>query len=164
MLSDYCKTIVDKYGIKVGVVKTLIPNLGDKTNYVVHYRNLQLYLLQLKLTKTHKILKFKQSDWMKISIDFNTEERRNAVNSFEKYFFKLMINSVFGKTMENLRKRISVKRVVNEKDYLKHTSKPTFISTKIFDKNYATIYEIKPVLTLNKPIYVGFTALELSKW
>ena len=118
MLSDYCKTIVDKYGIKVGVVKTLIPNLGDKTNYVVHYRNLQLYLLQLKLTKIHKILKFKQSDWMKISIDFNTEERRNAVNSFEKYFFKLMINSVFGKTMENLRKRISVKRVVNEKDYL----------------------------------------------
>ena len=164
MLSDYCKTIVDKYGIKVGVVKTLIPNLGDKTNYVVHYRNLQLYLLQLKLTKIHKILKFKQSDWMKISIDFNTEERRNAVNSFEKYFFKLMINSVFGKTMENLRKRISVKRVVNEKDYLKHTSKPTFISTKIFDKNYATIYEIKPVLTLSKPIYVGFTALELSKW
>ena len=164
MLSDYCKTIVDKYGIKVGVVKTLIPNLGDKTNYVVHYRNLQLYLLQLKLTKIHKILKFKQSDWMKISIDFNTEERRNAVNSFEKYFVKLMINSVFGKTMENLRKRISVKRVVNEKDYLKHTSKPTFISTKIFDKNYATIYEIKPVLTLNKPIYVGFTALELSKW
>ena len=164
MLSDYCKTIVDKYGIKVGVVKTLIPNLGDKTNYVVHYRNLQLYLLQLKLTKIHKILKFKQSDWMKISIDFNTEERRNAVNSFEKYFFKLMINSVFGKTMENLRKRISVKRVVNEKDYLKHTSKPTFISTKIFDKNYVTIYEIKPVLTLNKPIYVGFTALELSKW
>ena len=164
MLSDYCKTIADKYGIKVGVVKTLIPNLGDKTNYVVHYRNLQLYLLQLKLTKIHKILKFKQSDWMKISIDFNTEERRNAVNSFEKYFFKLMINSVFGKTMENLRKRISVKRVVNEKDYLKHTSKPTFISTKIFDKNYATIYEIKPVLTLNKPIYVGFTALELSKW
>ena len=164
MLSDYCKTIVDKYGIKVGVVKTLIPNLGDKTNYVVHYRNLQLYLLQLKLTKIHKILKFKQSDWMKISIDFNTEERRNAVNSFEKYFFKLMINSVFGKTMENLRKRISVKRVVNEKDYLKHTSKPTFISTKIFDKNYATIYEIKPVLTLNKSIYVGFTALELSKW
>ena len=163
-MSDYCKTIVDNYGIKVGVVKTLIPNLGDKTNYVVHYRNLQLYLLQLKLTKIHKILKFKQSDWMKISIDFNTEERRNAVNSFEKYFFKLMINSVFGKTMENLRKRISVKRVVNEKDYLKHTSKPTFISTKIFDKNYATIYEIKPVLTLSKPIYVGFTALELSKW
>ena len=75
-----------------------------------------------------------------------------------------MINSVYGKTMENLRKRISVKIVSNEKDFLKQFSKPAFISRKIFDKNYAAIHEIKPVLTLNKPIYVGFTVLELSKW
>ena len=75
-----------------------------------------------------------------------------------------MINSVYGKTMENLRKRISVKIVNNEKDFLKHASKPTFISTKIFDKSCAVIHEIKIVLTLNKPIYVGFTVLELSKW
>ena len=74
-----------------------------------------------------------------------------------------MINSVYGKTMENLRKKISVKIVNNEKYYLKHVRKPTFISTKIFDKNYVAIHEIKPVLTLNKPIYVGFTVLELSK-
>ena len=83
---------------------------------------------------------------------------------FKKNFFKLTINSVYGKTMENLRKRISVKIVNNEKDYLKHVSKPTFISKKILDKNCAAIYEIKPVLTFNKPIYVGFTVLELSKW
>ena len=82
---------------------------------------------------------------------------------FKKNFFKLTINSVYGKTMENLRKRISVKIVNNEKDFLKQFSKPTFISRKIFDKNYAAIHEIKPVLTLNKPIYVGFTVLELSK-
>ena len=77
-----------------------------------------------------------------------------------------MINSVYGKTMENLEKRISVKIVNNEKNYLKHTSKPTFISIKIFDKNYAVIHEIKPllILTLNKPIYIRFTVLELSKW
>ena len=75
-----------------------------------------------------------------------------------------MINSVYGKTMENLRKRISVKIVNNEKYYLKHVCKPTVISTKIFDKNYVAIHEIKPVLTLNKLIYVGFTVLELSKW
>ena len=75
-----------------------------------------------------------------------------------------MINSAYGKTMENLRKRISVKLVNNEKGYLEHTSKPTFISQKIIDKNYATIYEIKPVLTLNKQFYVGFTVFELSKW
>ena len=66
MLSDYCKKIADEYEIKVGDVKKLIPNLGNKTNYVVHYRNLQLYLsLGMKLTKIHRVLKFKQSDWMK---------------------------------------------------------------------------------------------------
>ena len=82
----------------------------------------------------------------------------------KKPFSKLIVNSVYGKTMENLRKRISVKLVNNEKDYLKHATKPTFISQKIFDKNFAAIHEIRPVLTLNKPIYVGFTVLELSKW
>ena len=166
MLSDYCKKIENKYGIKVGDVKKLIPNLGDKTNYVLHYRNLQLYLsLGMKLTKIHKVLKFKQSDWMKIYIDFNThKKRKNAVNSFEIFFFKLMINSVYGKTMENLRKRISVRLVNNEKDFLKYTSRSTHITHKIFGKSYAAIYEIKLVVTLNKPIYVGFTVLELSKW
>ena len=78
-------------------------------------------------------------------------------------FFKLMINSVYGKTMEHLRKRINVRPVNNEKDFLKYTSRPTHITHKGFDKNYAAIHEMKPVLTLNKPIYVGFTVLELSK-
>ena len=75
-----------------------------------------------------------------------------------------MINSAFGKTMENLQKRINVRLVNNEKDFLKYTSRSTHIIYKIFDKNYAAIHEIKPVLTLNKPICVGFTVLELSKW
>ena len=82
-LSDYCKKIADKYEIKVGDVMKLIPSLGDKTNYVLHYRNLQLYLsLGMKLTKIHKVLKFKQCDWMEKYIDFNTEKRRNAANRF----------------------------------------------------------------------------------
>ena len=118
----------------------------------------------MKLTKTHRVLKFKQSDWMKKCINFNTEKRANAANSFGKDFFKLMINSVYGKTMENLRKRMNVRLANNEKDFLKYTSRPTHITHKIFGKNYAAIHEIKPVLTLNKPIYVGFTVLELSKW
>ena len=100
----------------------------------------------------------------KIYIDFNTEKRTNAANSFEKDFFKLMINSVYGKTMENLQKWINGRLVNNEKDFFKYTSRPTYITHKTFDKNYAAIHEIKPVLTLNKPIYVGFTAVELSKW
>ena len=109
MLSKYCKKIADKYEIKVGDVKKLIPNLGNKTNYVLHYRNLQLYLsLGMKLTKIHRVLKFNQSDWMKKYIDFNTEKRMNAADDFEKDFFKLTINFVYGKAMENLRKRINV--------------------------------------------------------
>ena len=75
-----------------------------------------------------------------------------------------MINSVYGKTIENLRKRINVRLVNNEKDFLKYTRRPTHITEKIFYENYAAIHEIKPALTLSKPIYVGFTVLELSKW
>ena len=75
-----------------------------------------------------------------------------------------MINSVYDKTMENLRKRIKVRIIDNEEDFLKHTSRLTHITHKIFDKDFAAIHEIKPVLMLNKPIYVGFTVLELSKW
>ena len=78
MLSDYCKKITDKYTIKIGDVKKLIPNLGNKTNYELHYRDLQLYFsLGMELTKLHKVLKFKQSDWMKKYIDLNTEKKCN---------------------------------------------------------------------------------------
>ena len=113
MLSDYCKETADKYEIKVGDVKKLIPNLGNKTKYVLHYRDLYLYLsLGMKLTKIHRVLKFKQSDWMKKHIDFNNIKRKNGANSLEKDFFKLMINSassVYGKPVESLRKRIKVR-------------------------------------------------------
>ena len=155
MLSNYCKTIAGKNGIKIGDAKKIVPNLGNKNSYILHYINLQLYLLLgMELTKMHKVLEFKQFCWLKKYINFNTEKRENTVNSFEKYFFKLVINSVYGKTMENLRKRINVRLVNNEKDYSKHINKPSFISQKIFDKNFAAIHEIKPVLTLTKPIYV----------
>ena len=110
----------------------------------------------MKLTKIHRVLKFKQSDLLKKYIDFNTDKRKNAANSFEKDFFKLMNNSAFGKTMENLKKRISAKLANNSKDYVRCISKASFVSQKIFSKDFVVIHEIKPVLTLNKPIYVGF--------
>ena len=83
-----CRKIAVEYGIKVGDVKKVIPNLDNKTSYVIHYENLQLYLsLEMKLAKIRKVLIFKQSDWSKKYIDFSTEKRTNAANSFEKFFF-----------------------------------------------------------------------------
>ena len=82
----------------------------------------------------------------------------------KKKKIKLTINSVYGKTMENLPKKINIRLVNNEKDFLKYTSRATHITHQFFGKNYAAIHEIKPVLTLNKPIFAGFTVLELSKW
>ena len=101
--------------------------------------------LGIKLTKSHKAVKFKQSDWSKKYIDFNTEKRINAANSFEKDFLKLIINYAYGKTMENLQKRANVRLVNNEKYILRYTSRPTHISHKIFGKSYAAIHEIKQV-------------------
>lgn len=116
MLSRYCKTVKSKYKMSLGQVKKLIPILSSKERHVLHYRKLQLYLdLALKLKKVHCILEFNQSPWLNQYIDFNTKKRMNAKNSFEKDSFRLMNNSVFGKTMANIRKRIDVRLVTENK-------------------------------------------------
>ena len=87
MFSNYCFNIANEYGIKICGVNKLVPNLGNKSKYVVHYKNLQLYLsLEMMLTKVHRILKFKQSEWLRKFINFNTDKTKNAANSFEKNF------------------------------------------------------------------------------
>ena len=164
MLSGYCKRIASKYNISTGLVHKLIPTLNNKEKYVLHVRNLQLYTdLGLKVTKVHRVLKFNQSPWLKQYIDFNTEKRKNAKNAFEKDFFKLMNNSVFGKTMENLRRRIDVRLITDEKKLLKMASKPTYVSNKIFNENLVAVHKIKEQLTLNRPAFIGMCILDLSK-
>ena len=153
-----------KFNISSGLVYKLIPTLAEKQKYVLHYRNLQLHLnLGLKLKKVHRVLEFNQSSWLKQYIDFNTQKRTHAKNSFEKDFFKLMNNSVFGKTMENLRKRVDVRLVTNKEKLLKLASKPTYVSSKIFNENLVAVHKIKETLTLNRPAYVGMCILDLSK-
>ena len=164
ILSPIQLEIKNEYDTEVGSTNKLIPNLLQKKNYVVHYRNLQYYLSKgWILIKVHKILEFKQSPWMKPYIDFNTEKRIEAANEADKNLFKLLNNAVYGKTMENMRKRMKIRITKTPKDFLKYASRPTYISHNIFDKNLVAIHQKKEVLKLNKPMYVRCVVLELSK-
>ena len=164
MLSPYCQQLAQDLNLGGAPVPKLVPNLCDKTHYILHYRNLKLYLdLGMKLTKIHRVLGFAQSTWLKSYIDFNTEKRKQASNDFEKDFFILMNNAVFGKTMENLRKRVNVKLVTNPNKLNKLTASPAFDAFCIFCENLAAICMKKTKLYLNRPIYVGFTIIDLSK-
>ena len=164
MLSLLQLEIKNNFDIETGDIKKLTPNLYSKKNYVVHYRNLKYYLSQgLILTKIHRILEFKQSPWMKPYIDFNTQKRMEATNEADQNLFKLLNNAVYGKTMENMRKRMKIRIIKTPKDFLKYASRPTYINHDIFGKNLVAVHEKPQELKLDKPIYVGFTVLELSK-
>ena len=164
MLSTHCKTIQEKFGVTIGQVAKLTPTLTEKKNYVLHYRNLQLYLsLGLKLKKVHRVLEFDQSPWLRQYIDFNTQKRAGAKNAFEKDFFKLMNNSVYGKTCENLRKRVDVRLVTDKSKLSKLASRPTYVNSKIFTEDLVAVHKIKETLKLDRPAYVGMCILDLSK-
>ena len=145
-------------------VEKLIPNLRDKTKYVIHYKNLmQCLKAGMKLKKIHRGIKFIESEWLKPYIDMNTNLRTQAKNNFEKDFYKLMNNSVFGKTMENIRNRVSVKLVNTEEKLKKLVAKPNFRSRKIFSENLVSVHMKQTSLTMNKPVYLGMCILDLSK-
>lgn len=142
----------------------LLTTLEHKTNYVCHYLNLKQALENgLVLQKIHRILKFNQSSWLKPYIDFNTLKRKETNNEFVKDFYKLMNNSMFGKTIENIRKRKSIELVNSAKRLNKLISKSSFVNRIIYDDNLTAVELSKDILVFNKPIYVGFTVLELSK-
>ena len=150
--------------IGVNKIDKLIPNLRDKEKYILHYENLKQYLsLGLKLNRIHRGIKFEESQWLKRYIALNTDLRTAAKNDFEKDFFKLMNNSVFGKTMENIRNRVDIKLVNDKKQAEKLSAKPNFNHCNIFSEDLIAIHMKKTNLRFNKPVYLGMCILDLSK-
>ena len=144
--------------------KKLVCNLNDKKNYIVHINVLKQALDHgLKLRKVDSVIEFDQEAWLKEYIDVNTELRKKATNDFEKDFFKLMNNAVFGKTMENVRKHRDIKLVKTDKKRDKLVSEPNFHTMKLIDNNLATIEMRKVKVKMNKPIYLGLSILDISK-
>ncbi len=150
--------------LTIGKVKKLVPNLYDKEKYVVHHETLKQCLeLGMKLTKIHRGVSFDEKDFMKPYIDLNTELRAKATTDFEKDFFILMNNSVFGKTMENVKNRVNVKLVTTKEALNKLVKKSNYVRVNEFHENLVAIHMEKNINKLNKPIYVGMSILDLSK-
>ena len=150
--------------MEINGVEKLVPNLRDKKNYVIHIQALNQELQHgLRLHRIHRAIEFDQSPWLKTYIDFNTQLRTAATNDFEKDFFKLMNNSVFGKTMENIRKHRNMKLVTTEEKYLRTVMKPNFKSGVLFGENLMCCEMGKIKVVMNKLVYLGQAILDLSK-
>ena len=150
--------------LKINKVEKLIPTLLKKKKYVLHGQNLKLYLeLGLKLKWIHRGIKFREEPWMKSYIELNTDLRTKGKNDFEKDFFKLINNSVFGKTMENIRNRVDVRLVGNREKAQKLIVKPNLKHWVCFDENLIGIHLKRIKLVFNKPVYCGMSILDLSK-
>jgi len=117
----------------------------------------------LKLTKIHHGISFDKKAWLKPYIELNTNLRSKAQNEFEKDFFKLMNNSVFGKMMENIHNRVNIRLVNNQKSLKKCVAKPNFDRCTVFDFNLVAVHMKKTELVYNKPAYLGMSILDLSK-
>ena len=150
--------------LEINGVEKLVPNLRNKRNYVIHIRALNQVLQHgLKLVKIHRTIEFVQSPWLKAYIDFNTRLRTAATNDFEKDFFKLMNNTVFGKTMENIRKHRNIKLVTTREKYLKTVMRPNFKSGILFGENLMGCEMGKIKVVMKKPVHLGQAILDLSK-
>ena len=150
--------------MEINGVEKLVPKVSDKKNYVIHIQALNQTLQHgLRLDGIHRAIEFDQSPWLKTYIDFNTQLRMAATNGFEKDFFKLMNNSVFGKTMENIRKHRNIGLVTTEEKYLHTVMKPNFKSGVLFGENLMGCEMGKIKVVMNKPVYLGQAILDLSK-
>lgn len=145
-------------------IPKLAPNLFDKSNYVVHYRNLQYYLKRgMVLKKVHRVISFKQSRWLEPYIKGNTERRREAKTKFEQDFFKLCNNSVFGKMLENKRKRMKVSLVTSTNRFDDMASSPNLNAVRVFSDGLVGLHMNYTQIVLDSPVYAGFAILDLAK-
>ena len=163
MLSPYAQQLLGD-GHQWVPTEKLIPNLMNKTKYVVHYRNLQFYVKHgLIITKIHRIVSFFQRRWLKPWIDVCTRQRMMARSDFEADLAKLQTNATFGKTMENVRNRVNVRLIADPNKLTKAVSKPSFRQSEIINPDLVMVKASRGKIMLNKPIAVGFAILELSK-
>ena len=149
---------------KIGKIEKLVCGMEDKEKYVIHINALKQALNHgLRFINVYRVIEFNQEAWLKPYIDMNTELRKEAKNDFEKDFFKLMNNSVFGKAMQNIRKDRCAKLVTTKKRRLKLVSEPNYHTTKHFSENLIAIEMKKTKIKMNKPIYLCASTLEISK-
>lgn len=136
----------------------------NKKDYVIHGELLQYFLRKgMLLRKIHRCLQFHQSAFFEPYITFNSIERQQATSSFEKDYYKLRNNSLFGKTMENVRKRMKFRLCSNEESLTTYASRPEFLSSTIFNENLAGIQLAKDKVVFDKPIFIGQAVLDISK-
>lgn len=162
--SPAMEALRESLGSSTTQVDKLIPNLAPKTKYVLHYRNLQLYLrLGMRLDAVHRVLSFKQEPYLKSYIDFNTSKRAAATDDFEKDLFKLFNNAIFGKTCENVDKRMEVKLMTDPKKFVNYASRPYFKNYEIFSNDLVACEMRKTQVVYNRPMIVGMCILDVSK-
>ena len=150
--------------MKINKCPKLVCNVTDKENHSIHIAAFKQALNHgLKLIRVHSVISFRQKEWLQPYIDLNTELRKNAKNEFEKDFYKLKINSIYGKTVQNDRKHRDIKLVAAEYKRNKLTSEPNYHSTKCISKNLLVMEMKKTKVRMNKPIYLGQAVLDLSK-
>ena len=163
-LSDFSKQLLKDLNIKYTPCEKLIPTLNNKKNYVVHYVALKTYIqLGLVVTKVHKCLSFSQSAFFKQYIEKNTKLRSQSKDKFSVSFYKLMNNTIYGKALQNNRKRCNFKLISNDKMLTNMIKKPTFKAVKIFSENLVGVHSAFPSITLGTPITIGFSVLDISK-
>ena len=174
-LSPYAADLKAKLEISDDTTPKLVPNLNDKKHYVADIRNIAYYQQKgLIVSKVHRVVTFRKEKWLKPYVDFNTSMRAKATTDFEKDFYKLCVNAIFGKSMENLRNRVDIHFVTANEKWGKHATKkvstverkianPLYDGHIIYNEHLTAIKMKKKSITLNKPIYTGMSILDLSK-